>query len=226
MSAAAGPMADNPTPIREARAGTWLLAAGVAAGPLYVVVSLAQAVSRPGFDLSRHPWSVLANGELGWIQVVNLTLTGLLVVAFSAGARRVLTAGPGSRWAPRLIGVYGLSLIAAGLLRADPVAGFPLGTPATPAVSWHGLAHLVAGAVGFLCLTAGCLLLAHRFGTTDRGWAVATAGAGIAFLGAFAGIASGGGSPVSVVVFVAAVLIIWAWFTAYALHLLRTTADR
>ena len=54
-----------------------LLAAGVVAGPLYVVVSLAQALTRPGFDLSRHPWSALANGDLGWIQMVNLILTGI-----------------------------------------------------------------------------------------------------------------------------------------------------
>ena len=42
-----------------------LLAAGVVAGPLYVTVSLAQALIRPGFDLTRHPWSALANGDPG-----------------------------------------------------------------------------------------------------------------------------------------------------------------
>ena len=53
-----------------------LIAAGAVAGPLYVGVALAQALTRQGFDLTRHPWSVLANGELGWIQVTNLIVTG------------------------------------------------------------------------------------------------------------------------------------------------------
>lgn len=200
-----------------------LLWAGAVAGPLYVGVSLTQALTRPGFDLTRHPWSVLANGDLGWIQVSNLIVTGLLVVVFAVGLWRTLTEGRASRWAPRLIAGYGLGLIAAGVFRADPVAGFPVGTPATTTVSGHGMVHLMAGGVGFLCLTAACLLLARRFATTSRAWAIWTAGAGIVFLGAFVGIASGAGSQTTIVIFVVAVLIIWAWFTSFALHLLRAT---
>ncbi len=198
-----------------------LLAAGVVAGPLYVGVSLTQALTRPGFDLSRHPWSALANGDLGWLQVVNLILTGALVIAFSSGLRRVLTTGRASTWAPRLIGVYGASLIGAGLFRADPVPGFPAGTPAGTTISWHGIAHLMVGAVGFGCLTVACLLLARRLAGTERGWAVWTAAAGITFLGAFVGIASGAGTPVTIQAFVLAVIIIWTWFSTYAAHLIR-----
>ena len=200
-----------------------LLAAGVVAGPLYVTVSLAQALTRPGFDLTRHPWSALANGDLGWIQVINLIVTGVLVIAFAVGLRRVLTEGRASRWAPRLIAVYGVGLVAAGIFRADPVAGFPVGTPASTTISGHGMVHLMAGAVGFLCLTAACLLLARRFAPTSRAWAIWTAGAGIVFLGAFVGIASGAGSRTTIAIFVVAVLIIWTWFTSFALHLLRAT---
>ena len=57
---------------------------------------MAQALTRPGFDLSRHPWSALANGDLGWIQMVNLVLTGILVIAFSVGLGRVLATGRAS----------------------------------------------------------------------------------------------------------------------------------
>ena len=39
-----------------------LLGYGVIAGPVYVVVALAQAVTRDGFDLARHQWSLLSNG--------------------------------------------------------------------------------------------------------------------------------------------------------------------
>ena len=115
-----------------------LLGYGVLAGPFYVSVSLAQAVVRPGFDLSRHEWSLLANGPHGWIQMANLAVTGAMVLAFAVGLRRALADGPASRWAPRLIGVYGACLVAAGAFRADPAYGFPAGTPEGPgAVTWQ-----------------------------------------------------------------------------------------
>ena len=42
-----------------------LLACGVIAGPLFMVVSLVQAFTRPGFDLKRHAISMLSLGDLG-----------------------------------------------------------------------------------------------------------------------------------------------------------------
>jgi hypothetical protein len=67
-----------------------LLGYGILAGPFYVVVSLAQALTRNGFDLRRHEWSLLANGPLGWIQMTNLVVTGLMTVAAAIGMRRAL----------------------------------------------------------------------------------------------------------------------------------------
>jgi hypothetical protein len=55
-----------------------LLGLGVIAGPFYVAVSLAQALTRDGFDITRHAWSLLANGDLGWLQMANLILTGAI----------------------------------------------------------------------------------------------------------------------------------------------------
>ncbi|HKH56080.1 MAG TPA: DUF998 domain-containing protein, partial [Propionibacteriaceae bacterium] len=51
-----------------------LLGYGIIAGPMYVLISLAQAVTRDGFDLTRHEWSLLANGSFGWIQCANFVL--------------------------------------------------------------------------------------------------------------------------------------------------------
>jgi hypothetical protein len=59
-----------------------LLACAVATAPVFVVVSLAQAFTRQGFDLTRHPLSVLSNG-------------GFAVASRAAGL--VLAAGDG--WA-------------------------------------------------------------------------------------------------------------------------------
>jgi hypothetical protein len=140
-----------------------LLGYGVIAGPFYVVVSLAQALSRDGFRLDTHSWSLLANGPSGWIQIANFILTGLMTVAAAVGLHRALAPGRGHVWAPLLIGVYGLSLIGAGVFRADPAQGFPAGAPDVPAVSWHGMLHFVVGGIGFLCLVVAAFILAGRF---------------------------------------------------------------
>lgn len=62
-------MTANCTP--AARVTKSLLGYGVIAGPLYVVVAMAQALTRNGFDLDKHSWSLLSNGALGWIQITN-----------------------------------------------------------------------------------------------------------------------------------------------------------
>lgn len=199
---------------------SWL-AYGVLAGPFYVVVSLAQALSREGFDLGRHSWSLLANGSLGWVHVTNLVLTGLMTVAAAVGIRRVLDGSPGGTWGPRLLGGYGVALVVAGAFRADPADGFPAGTPAgAGVVSWHGLVHLFAGAVGFFAFAAACMLLAHAISARgERGWALLTRTAGILLLVGFAGVASGGGIPLLTAAFTTAVVLSWAWLSALAAHL-------
>ena len=40
--------------------------------------------------LSPHPLSLLSLGDLGWIQIANFVVTGLLVTACAIGMRRVL----------------------------------------------------------------------------------------------------------------------------------------
>ncbi len=42
-----------------------LLACGVVAGPLYILVGVIEMLIRPGFDLRRHSLSLLSNGDLG-----------------------------------------------------------------------------------------------------------------------------------------------------------------
>jgi len=195
-----------------------LLGYGIIAGPLYVAVSATQALVRPGFDPTRHAWSLLANGDWGWIQIANFIVTGLMTAAFAVGLGRCLH----STWASRLITVYGVSLVAAGIFRADPALGFPLGTPADARdVSWHGALHLACGAVGFLCLVIRCFVLARRL---TPGWATFTRVTGVVFLAAFVGIASGAGSVATTVGFVLAVVLVCAWMSALAVHLYRTTA--
>jgi Protein of unknown function (DUF998) len=207
--------------LAAARRTRVLLVCGVVAGPLYVLVSVAQALTRDGFDPTRHAWSLLANGDLGWVHVANLVVTGLLTVAFAFGLRRVLRPGPGGTWVPRLIGVYGLSLVAAGVFRADPAMGFPPGTPEGAAeVTWHGVLHLALGGVGFVCLVVACLLAAGRFAAEGRpGWARSSRATGVLFLAGFVAVGAGAGAAWSNLAFTAAVVLAWSWVSALAAHL-------
>jgi len=208
----------------EDRVTKSLLGYGVVAGPVYLVVSLAQAFTRQGFDVTRHAWSLLANGEHGWIQIANLIGCGLMLIAFAVGLRRALSPGTGAGWAPRLVAVYGLSLVLAGVFRADPVRGFPVGTTQA-SVSWHGMAHFLAGAIGFTALAVGCFVLARRYATENRsGFARFSRITGALFLAGFALLATGGGSQLSTIAFIAAVVLVSAWITAVAVDRYRQVA--
>ena len=132
---------------REARA---LLACGVAAGPLFVLVALAQAVLRAGFDPNDHPVSLLSLGDLGWIQITNFIVAGLLFVACALGMRRALHPGRAGTWGPWLVGAFGVSLVLGGVFVADPALGFPPGTPEGTAddMTWHGVLHAIRSGGG------------------------------------------------------------------------------
>ena len=146
----------GPAPLRS------LAGYGVIAGPVYVGASVVQALTRDRFDLGRHAWSQLAIGEWGWIQTANLVATGLMSLAFSVALRRTLGGGRGGRGGPVLVAVFGLGLLLAGFLPADPAGGFPVGmaTPATPTL--QGMLHLMTSGLGFLALAAAMIVMAVR----------------------------------------------------------------
>lgn len=208
-----------------------LLACGVLAGPLYIVVGVIQMLIRPGFDPTRHDLSLMSNGALGWIQITNFVVTGLLTIAGAVGMRRVLSGSQGGVWGPLLIAVYGVGLIGAGIFVADPMNGFPSGVPTGNAgvISSHGLLHFVSGSIGFLALIAACFIFARYFRALKQSrWALYSALTGVIFFAAFFGIATGSQAGGAVLVFVtlaftAAVVIAWAWISALSLRLMNST---
>lgn len=205
-----------------------LLTCGLLAGLVYVGTTVVEMLIRPGFDPTRHDWSLLANGDLGWIHILNFLVTGALVIAAGVGIRRAT----GSKWAGLLLGLYGLGLLASGLFVADPQNGFPVGTPAgIPAhVTAHGLLHILSGAVGFVGFIAACFVLARHFSRKgQKGWAIFSRVTGIFFLGAFFGIAGsaqqqGAVLQVLVLTFTAAVLLSWVWLAMVANHVKKQEA--
>ncbi|WP_433357047.1 DUF998 domain-containing protein [Microtetraspora malaysiensis] len=141
-----------------------LLFAGALAGPVFFASAIAQMLTREGFDITRHPISQLATGDLGWIQIATFVLAGLGSLALAAGVRRTLTEGIGRRALPVLIAIFGAGMIAAGVFTMDPENGFPAGTPDGPVaeMSWHGITHSAAAAVSFTALAIAAIVLAVR----------------------------------------------------------------
>ncbi len=199
-----------------------LLACGAAAGPLYIITGLLQVLFRPGFDPRRHALSLMSNGDLGWIQIANFIVSGALVIAGAVGARRVLHPGRAGTSGPILLGLYGLGLIGAGIFVADPMDGFPLGTPLGPpeVITRAGMLHFGSGGVGFFALIAACLVFARRFSSAgERGWAGFSAATGLLFLAGFMAIASGKQAASVVLGFTAVVVLSWVWISALLVRL-------
>jgi Protein of unknown function (DUF998) len=199
-----------------------LLYCGVAAGPVFTVVAIIEMLTRSGFDLRRHDLSLLSNGSLGWIQITNFVLAGLLTIATAVGMRRVLRSGRGRTWAPILIGIYGLGYVGAGVFVADPMNAFPPGTPdgLPTSASWHSWMHLISGSIGFIALIAACFVFARRFsGAGQRGWTAYSVATGIVVLAAVIGISSGSQSAATIIGFFVAATIGWAWLSALSAKL-------
>jgi hypothetical protein len=193
-----------------------LLRLGALAGPLYVIAGLLQILFRSGFDIRRHALSLMSNGGLGWIQISSFILSGILVILGAWGLRRALTPDRGSAAGPLLLALYGVGLIGAGIFVADPMDGFPVGTPPGPPVSmsWHGPLHFTAGGIGFFGLIGATVVFAYRlFRRGESGWAAWSLFTGVFFLGAFGAIASGTRHPAINLTFTAAVVISWVWLS-------------
>ncbi len=201
-----------------------LLGYGVIAGPIYVVSVAAQIATRDGFDPTRHAASQLANGDFGWVQIATFVLTGAMTIAAAVGVRRVMGPGRRSAWASGLLGVYGAALVVAGMFRADPSDGFPPGTPSGMGeVSWHGLVHFAVASIGFACLVAACVVLGAWFSHNgEASWAWFSRLVGLVFAISFVALSSGAGGAAAILVFTAAVVLVWAWVSAVSLKLYRS----
>ncbi len=157
-------------------------------GPLFFIVAfLIEGATRSGYSPLRQPVSSLSIGDLGWTQRANFFITGALLVAFALGLGRALRPSGRAFWGPFLIGLAGLGLIGAGFFIADPLNGYPAGTPLVPVVrSLHGRLHDLFGVPVFLGLPAACFVFAFRFARRRTwGWAIYSLLAGLGMLVAF-----------------------------------------
>src|SRR5215471_21351292 len=148
-----------------------LLAIGVLAPLLFVAALLIEGFARPGYSSWRDMGSVLSVGPGGWQQIVNFIVCGLLIMVSAVGLAR---AYPATAWGPRLVAIFGLSLVIAGAFATDPANGYPPGSPpAGGPQTWHGTIHGVNAilAFGSICLAAVIFGRAFARDPRTRAWA-------------------------------------------------------
>jgi hypothetical protein len=209
-----------------------LLACGAVAGPLFTLAWLLEGATRADYNPLRHPISSLAFGELGWTQRATFVVTGLLTLAFTAGLRRALRPRGGARWGTLLVGAFAVGLIGAGVFVADPLSGYPPGTPGQSLErTVHGVLHDLFGVPVFLGLPLACFLFARRFAAWgEHGWAVYSAVTGGVFAVAFVLSSIAFGQAEGFVGFGGLFQRItissgWAWLTLLAVHLLSGPSE-
>lgn len=205
-----------------------LLTCGAIGAPLFVVILLIEGSTRAHYSPLRHPVSSLSIGECGWVQMTNFVVTGTLMIAFGIGLFPAIRREGGGIWVPLLIGLFGTGLIGAGIFVADPISGFPPGSPMLVEIrSTNGRLHDVFGIPVFLGLPVACGVLAYRFARTRRkGWAVYTIGTAAAFMVCFflAGLGFDQNPtlmPIGGLLQRLTIIIGWTWLTVVAVYVLR-----
>jgi hypothetical protein len=209
----------------------WLLAGGVVGPPLFVLVLLIEGATRPGYSAWRNFGSQLSLSDQGWEQIANFLLCGLLCLGFAVGLRRTWHSGRGATAGSILLGVFGLSLIAAGIFVTGPALNYPPGASLTSQESWHSTLHGLAGVGAFGSLAAACFVLAWRFAGDPqwRGWTLFSVATGVLVLLSFvasnasAVLAMTGAWPNAPTGLIQRIGIIvgWSWIALLALRLFR-----
>jgi hypothetical membrane protein len=154
---------------------TRLLIAGGAIGPLlFIIVLLIEGATRPGYSAWHNYGSSLSLGPGGWVQIANFIVCGLLMLCFAIGLRQVFRTGKGAVWGPLLLGIFGVSLIVAGVFVTDPSLGYPPGTHTSGPQTLHGTIHGVNAIIAFGSLAAAIFVMARRFAGDPnwKGWAL------------------------------------------------------
>ena len=147
-----------------------LLTIGVAAPLAFVIVMLIEGLTRPGYSSWRDMASALSTGHGGWVQIVSFIICGLLITVSAAGLAGTY---PQTTWGPRLIGIFGLSLVVAGAFTTDPANGYPPGTAADGGPqTWHGTIHGANAPLAFGSIAVAAFVYGRAFARSQQiAWA-------------------------------------------------------
>jgi len=158
---------------------------GVIAGPLFSIFWFILGATRANYNPIKHPISSLAIGNFGWTQQINFIILGLLLLTFAIGLIRLLRANNTSIWGPLFIVVIAIGFLGAGVFVADPLNGYPPGTPVKGPVprSIHGVLHDLFSAFFFFGLPTACFIFARYFRKWQQlKWRIYSVVTGISFL--------------------------------------------
>ncbi len=180
---------------------------------------VAQLLTRSGFDITRHPLSLLSLGEEGWIQIANFLVAGMLAIACALGLRSWHSRPHAGGAAAVLVATFGVGMIVAGIFPPDAVLGYPPGTPeGIPArMGVNAIFHGVGFFIAFVSLIACCLVFARRFARAGEvGWSVYSAATGSLTLALIAaGMAV---QSITSLAFFAVGIIAFGWLAAVCAH--------
>jgi Protein of unknown function (DUF998) len=172
--------------MKQVQTSNILLACGILIAPVFYLSVTIQMLTREGFDITRHPLSLLSLGDLGWIQITTFLLAGLLAIVCAGGIRLKLVNRPGRLWGPLLIAAYGVGMMIAGLSPPDPLLGFPPGAGARipDHMSTHAIFHGIGFFIAFASLISACFMFGQLLYLEGRtSWSLYSYATGAATLG-------------------------------------------
>lgn len=159
------------------------LVCGAIAGPLFILTFIIEDALRAHYNPVHNLVSSLEYGRLGWIQVGNFLITGVLVMVFAIGLWRRYRTVHDMVWGAWLIGILAIGIIGAGIFTTDAVLSHPAATTMTQHSTFHGLLHKLFSVGAFFVLPASSFVVAHRLAKWRlRGWAIYSVLSGIGTL--------------------------------------------
>jgi len=149
----------HPVPRLLLRRPAFALAVGVASFLLTAI----QGCYREGFDPWQQAVSALSLGPDGWLQMINLTAFGLVLLTTVGAWHRILGGARGGRSYPLLTALVGLAFVGVGVIPQDPAPGYNPDGVLLAAPTPLGLAHLTIAGVAAISSVGGLLVMARRF---------------------------------------------------------------
>ncbi|WP_051114081.1 DUF998 domain-containing protein [Actinopolymorpha alba] len=203
-------MADTQTELgcdRGAAVTRSMLGWGVVAGPFYLLFGITLALTRPGFDLTRDALSLLLIGDLGWLQWLNLVLSGLMSIVAAIG---LLRTPEWSRAAGLLVGVYGACFVLSAIFPPDATENFPPGAGGGEFTT-AGILHFVFGGVGFVGVGIAAIIAGSWLGRRQSRGTTWSRVAGVVIIVAFLAGGALSALPGGVGLLWITVLVAWGW---------------
>jgi hypothetical protein len=140
------------------KSGQMGAAAAIVGPAIFVGISLSGGWVEPGYSAYSDYVSALSLGEHGWVQIASFVIVGTSLLLFAFTVAREFADRAVSIAGPIVVAILGIGYLLSGPLVMDP-PGTALG-----ALSGHGLAHGILGAMVFILMPVACFIFLRHFG--------------------------------------------------------------